>query len=132
MMLRRSIPLLVTGLLATAGCVSTKGGTPPPPPPPPLPARATQICGQAFTSADWYRLAYYDLGHANTGWITADGFVPIDVGSGRTAWWMSDTMTGTANPDNSVSNIGNVHNSVVVQGGSCLTPQFGNPEMMPG
>jgi hypothetical protein len=45
---------------------------------------------------------------------------------------MSDTTTGTANPDNSVSNRGNVHNSVVLEGGGCLTPQFGNPEVIPG
>jgi hypothetical protein len=100
------------GQLAAAGCVGTK------PPPPPLPARATQICGQAFTNPDWYRIAYYNLAHANAGWVTAAGFVPVDLQGRRTAWWMSDTMTG-ANPDNSVSNIGNVHNSVVLQGGSC-------------
>jgi len=38
---------------------------------------------------------------------------------------MSDTMTGTANPDNSVANVGNVHNSLVMQAGGCLTPSFG-------
>jgi hypothetical protein len=39
---------------------------------------------------------------------------------------MSDTMTGTANPDNSVPNAGNEHNSLVQQSGGCLTPSF-NP-----
>jgi hypothetical protein len=122
-MARRSITLLVAGLLAAAGCV---GSAPPPPPP-----RPTQICGQTFNGSGHYRLAYYNLGHANTGWVTADGFAPIRLADGRTAWWMSDTTTGTANPDNSVSGRGNVHNSVVWQEGSCLRPQFGNPEMMP-
>jgi hypothetical protein len=114
-------PLEGTPTLAAAGCVGTK------PPPPPRPARATQICGQAFTNPDWYRIAYYNLAHANAGWVTAAGFVPVDLQDRRTAWWLSDTMTGTANPDNSVSNIGNVHNSVVLQGGSCLTGNSGTP-----
>src|SRR5262249_25555320 len=103
-----------------------------PPPPPPAPAQATQVCGQSFGSAGDYRIAYDNLGRANTGWVTADGFAPVDLQDGRTAWGMSDTTTGTANPDNSVSNRGNGHNSVVLQSGSCLTPQFGNPEMVPG
>jgi hypothetical protein len=120
-MARHSITLLVAGLLAAAGCVGTK------PTPPPRPARATQICGQAFTSPDWYRIAYSNLARANAGWVTVDGFVPVDLQDGCTAWWMSDRMTGTANPDNSVSNIGNVHNSVVLQGGGCLTGNSGTP-----
>ncbi len=40
-------------------------------------------------------------------------------------------MTGTTT-GNSVSNVGNIHNTVLLQGGGCFTPQFGNPEMMPG
>jgi hypothetical protein len=123
-MARRSILLLVAGLLATAGCF----GTGPPPPPPPRP---TQICGQSFAGAGNYQISFYNLGQTNTGFVTADGFAPIRLTDGRTAWWMSDTTTGTANPDNSVSGRGNVHNSVVWQEGSCLRPQFGNPEMVP-
>src|SRR5262249_15109345 len=73
----------------------------------------------------------FPLGHTGTGWVTADGFVPTALPDGRTAWWMSDTMTGSANPDNSVSNVGNVHNTIVQQSGGCLTPTFGNPEMVP-
>jgi hypothetical protein len=90
------------------------------------------VCGQTYTSAGHYQIAFYNLGHGGTGWITADGFVPIRLPDGRTLWWMSDTNTGTANPDNSVSNGGFRHNTVVQQGGSCLTPKFGNPDMING
>jgi hypothetical protein len=45
---------------------------------------------------------------------------------------MSDTNTGTVNPDNSVSNGAFRHNTVVQQGGSCLTPTFGSPDMING
>jgi hypothetical protein len=76
--------------------------------------------------------AFHALGQAGTGWITADGFVPpvlpdgrAQLPDGRVVWWMSDTMTGTPNPDNSVPNPVNVHNSIVEQGGGCLTPHLG-------
>jgi hypothetical protein len=85
-----------------------------------------------FGSPGDYQGAFNALSHGNTGWVTADGFAPVALPDGRTSWWMSDTTTGTANPDGSVSDRGNVHNSVVLQGGSCLTPQFGNPEVVPG
>jgi hypothetical protein len=124
-MARRTLILVAAGLLAAAGCLGTS---------PPPPSQATQVCGLGFGSAGEYLLDFYQLGHANTGWVTADGFVPITLPppDGRTVWWMSDTMTGSANPDNSVTSPGNVHNSAVVQGGGCLTPTFGSPEMMPG
>jgi hypothetical protein len=130
-MARRSLFIVVVSALVAAGCVGTATKDAPPPPPPPPPPRATQICGQNFSSAGNYLISFYNLGHANTGFITADGFVPIRLPDGRTAWWMSDTNRGTANPDNTWSNEGGVHNSVVWQEGSCLRPQFGNPEMMP-
>jgi hypothetical protein len=77
-----------------------------------------------LNSASDYQAAFDSLGRAGTGWVTADGFVPAQLPDGRVAWWMSDTTTGTANPDNSVSNRGNVHNSTVEQGGGCLTPHL--------
>jgi hypothetical protein len=78
-----------------------------------------------LNSASDYQAAFDSLGRAGTGWVTADGFVPAQLPDGRVAWWMSDTTTGTANPDNSVSNRGNLHNSTVEQGGGCLTPHLG-------
>src|SRR5262249_36722568 len=92
---------------------------------------ATQACGQSFAGPGNYLLSFYNLGHTNTGFVTADGFAPVDVGGGRTLWWMSDTTTGTSNPDNTVQNRGNVHNSIVQQSGGCLTPTFGRPEVVP-
>jgi hypothetical protein len=120
----RRLVFLAAGLMVAvgAGCFSP----PPPPPPPP------QICGQSFTTASQYQLSYHNLGHAGLGWITADGFVPVSLPDGSTGWWMSDTMTGTANPDNSVQNPGNVHNSLVQQAASCLSPKFGSPAMING
>jgi hypothetical protein len=124
-MARRTLILVALGLSAAAACVPMK---PPPPPPPPPP---TQLCGLGFNSTSDYQAAFDKLGRTNTGWITADGFVPpvlpdgrAQLPDGRVAWWMSDTTTGTANPDNSVSNRGNVHNSTVEQGGGCLTPHL--------
>jgi hypothetical protein len=116
-MARRTLILVGLGLLVAAACDPLK---PPPPPPPP-----TQICGQGFGSASQYQSSFHNLGQAGTGWITADGFVPASLPDGRFVWWMSDTTTGTANADNSVSNRGNVHNSTVEQGGGCLTPHLG-------
>ena len=113
--------LLAAGSLAVAGCF---GGTPPPPPP-------TQVCGQSFGSASQYQTSFYNLGQTGTGWITSDGFVPpvlpdgrAQLPDGRVVWWMSDTKTGTANPNNSVSNPGNVHDSTLEQGAGCLTPHL--------
>jgi hypothetical protein len=112
---RRWLVLVVAGLLAAAaaGCFS---------PPPPQP---TQVCGQGFGSASQYQAAFYNLGQAGTGWITADGFVPAALSGGGEVRWMSDTMTGAPNPDNSVTNPGNVHNSTVEQGGGCSNPHLG-------
>ena len=108
---------MAAGLLAAAGCL---------PPPPP-----TQVCGQSFGSASQYQSSFYNLGHAGTGWITADGFVPpvlpdgrAQLPDGRVVWWMSDTMTGTVGGGNSVPSPVNVHNSTVDQGGGCLTPHL--------
>jgi hypothetical protein len=123
-MARRSFPLFAAGLLAAGLLVAGCFGGPPPPP------RPTQACGQTFTSPSQYQTSFENLGHTDTGWVTADGFVPTSL-PGRTLWWMSDTMTGTANPDNSVPNPRNVHNTVVEQGGGCLTPRFGSPEFIP-
>src|SRR5262249_36935294 len=121
-MARRNVLVLAAGLLVAAGCLS------PPPPPPPQPPQA---CGLSFGSPGQYQNAFFTPGHTGTGWVTACGFVPTALPDGRTAWWMSDSMTGSANPDNSVSNVGNVHNTIVQQSGGCLTPTFGNPEMVP-
>jgi hypothetical protein len=123
---RRTLIFLAAGLLAAAGCF---GGPPPPPPPPPQP---TQVCSQSFGTANQYQSSFFNLAHAGTNWVTADGFVPVAMPDGTTGWWMSDTMTGTANPDNSVSNGGFRHNTLVQQDDSCLTPKLGSPDTING
>jgi hypothetical protein len=117
-MARRSLLLLVAGLLVAAGCIGGSGIPPPPP------QRPTQLCGLSFNSAGDYHSAFESLGHADTGWITADGFVPAKLPDGRVVWWMSDTMTGTVGGGNSVPSPVNVHDSTVEQGGGCLTPHL--------
>lgn len=144
-MARRSLLLLAVGLLTVVGCLPPDPPPPPPPttapptttpptttPPTTIPPRPTEVCGQSFSDAAAYQSAYDDLGHTDTGWVTADGFVPASLPDGRTAWWMSDTMTGTANGNNTVTNPGNVHNSIVVQNRTCLTPKFGSPAHING
>jgi len=115
--------LVVVGLVAAAGCF---GGGPPPA------SRPTQQCGLGFGSARDYQSAFDALGHADTGWITADGFVPpvlpdgrAQLPDGRVVWWMSDTMTGSVSSGNYVPNPVNVHDSTVEPGGGCLTPHLG-------
>lgn len=130
-MARRSLIFVAAGALLAAGCVGAAPPVkaPPPPPPPPPP---TQACGLGFANAAQYEDSFFTLAHTGTGWITADGFAPVQVPDGSILWWMSDTMTGTPNPDNSVSDNGNSHNTIVQQSGGCLTPTFGNPEVIPG
>ena len=50
-----------------------------------------------FNSAGDYQSAVFNLGHAGTGWITADGFVPPVLPDGRAqlpdervVWWRAD------------------------------------------
>ena len=103
-------------LVVAAGCMPVQ------PAPPPL---ATQVCGMSYASASAYQNAFSALTHGNTGWITADGYVPAPLPGGTTGWWMSDTTVGSVNPDNSAPDAGHVHNSLVVQDPSCLTPKLG-------
>jgi hypothetical protein len=65
----------------------------------------------AATQARFGALALF--GH---GWVTADGYAPVALPDGRTAWLMSDTLVAPATF---------VHNSIVVQQGRCLTPVMG-------
>ena len=124
---RRAAAFVFVGSLVAAGCIS--GGEPPPPPPPPPPP--TQLCGLSFNSPSAYQNAFFNLGHAGTGWITADGFVPpvlpdgrAQLPDGRVVWWMSDTINGSVGSGNSVLNPVIFHDSTVDQGGGCLTPHF--------
>jgi hypothetical protein len=105
----------VAVVLVGTGCFGA------PPPPPPL---ATQVCGMSYANAKAYQNDFSALTHGNTGWITADGYVPTPLPGGNTGWWMSDTTVGSVNPDNSAPGQGHVHNSLVVQDSNCLTPKL--------
>jgi hypothetical protein len=109
-------------LIAAAALVAATGCLPVNPAPPPL---ATQVCGMSYASAQAYQDDFSALTHGNTGWITADGYVPTQLPGGKTGWWMSDTTVGSVNPDNSAPDQGHVHNSLVVQDSNCLTPNLG-------
>jgi hypothetical protein len=58
------------------------------------------------------------------GWSTADGYVPVPLPDGRTAWLMSDTLVGPPAAD-PAAGATFVHNSIVVQRGRCFTPVMG-------
>jgi hypothetical protein len=111
---RRTLILLVAGLLAAVGCLPIE---------PPAPARPTQVCGVDFSSANAYQNSFGALTRGNTGWITADAFVATSLPDGRTAWWMADTMVGSET-DNSAPDAGVVHNSAVLQSNGCLAPRL--------
>jgi len=114
---RKHLIFVAAAAVVAAACLPVG-----PPPPPPL---ATQVCGMSYASASAYQNDFSALTHGNTGWITADGYVPTQLPGGNTGWWMSDTTVGSVNPDNSAPDQGHVHNSLVVQDSNCLTPKLG-------
>ena len=71
-----------------------------------------------------YEAAFAGLGGFGAGWATADGYVPVALPDGRTAWLMSDTLLAPpAVADGAPPTF--VHNSIVVQRGRCLTTVLG-------
>ena len=65
-----------------------------------------------------YEAAFAGLARSGAGWATADGYVPVALPDGRTAWLMSDTLLGPPAVGTSDSATF-VHNSMVVQRGQC-------------
>ena len=71
-----------------------------------------------------YEATFAGLGAFGGGWATADGYVPVALPDGRTAWLMSDTLLASpAVVEGAPATF--VHNSIVVQRGRCLTPVLG-------
>jgi hypothetical protein len=68
--------------------------------------------------------AFTTLGTLDTGWATADGYVPVALPDARTAWLMSDTLVGPPAADPAAGPTF-VHNSIVVQDGRCFAPLMG-------
>jgi hypothetical protein len=102
--------------------------SPAPPPPPPPPAGSIgQYCASATpTSPSSYQTAVDNLRKANTGWVTADGSIPVALPDGRTLWLYGDTFTGSVNSSGVISGSSYlVENSAVVQAGSCFNPLMG-------
>ncbi len=64
------------------------------------------------------------MGAFGGGWGTADGYVPVALPDGRTAWLMSDTRLAPPAVGDGASPTF-VHNSIVVQRGRCLTAVLG-------
>ena len=75
-------------------------------------------------SAEEYEAAFAGLAAFGAGWSTADGYVPVALPDGRTAWLMSDTLLAAPAVDDGDAPTF-VHNSIVVQRGRCLTPVLG-------
>ncbi len=68
--------------------------------------------------------AFTTLAGFGGGWSTADGYVPVPLPDGRTAWLMSDTLLAPPAAD-PAADAAFVHNSIVVQRGRCFTPVMG-------
>ena len=49
-------------------------------------------CAGTFHSTDEYEAGFARLAAFGGGWSTADGYVPVALPDGRTAWLMSDTL----------------------------------------
>ena len=91
------------------------------------PARADAApndpCAGALRTTTEYTDAFADVARFGTGWVTADGYVPVTLPDGRTAWLMSDTLLGPPAASGETPTF--VHNSIVVQRGRCLTAVLG-------
>lgn len=83
---------------------------------------ADPCAGTLRTTAE-YSDAFAHVAAFGTGWVTADGYVPVALPDGRTAWLMSDTLLGPPAVSGDPPTF--VHNSIVVQRGRCLTPVLG-------
>jgi hypothetical protein len=79
-------------------------------------AVAKDPCAGAPASVAAQQAGFTTLAGFGGGWSTADGYVPVPLPDGRTAWLMSDTL---------VSGTTFLHNSIVVQRGTCFTPVMG-------
>ncbi len=80
-------------------------------------------CAGTIPTLAGYRATFAAIPGFGTGWATADGYVPVALPDGRTAWLMSDTLLGP--PIATGDTPAFVHNSIVVQRGRCLTAWLG-------
>jgi hypothetical protein len=86
------------------------------------PTARADPCAGAPKTVSAYRDAFAALPGSGTGYEVADGYVPVALPDGRTAWLMSDTLLTTPGAGRSSAF---VHNSIVVQRGHCFTPVLG-------
>jgi hypothetical protein len=87
-------------------------------------AGAEDPCAGAPASAAALDDAFRALPALGGGWSTADGYVPVPLPGRATAWLMSDTLLAPPAADPATGPTF-VHNSVVLQHGSCFTPVMG-------
>lgn len=111
---RRPLLAIMTAIVVTTAAlpISVSGAATPDP------------CAGAPTTVAAQQAAFATLVGFGGGWSTADGYVPVPLPDGRTAWLMSDTLLA---PPAVESGAGAtfVHNSIVVQRGRCFTPVMG-------
>ena len=81
-------------------------------------------CAGAPATVAAQQAAFTTLAGFGGGWSTADGYVPVPLPDGRTAWLMSDTLVAPPAAD-PAAGATFVHNSIVVQRGRCFTPVMG-------
>src|SRR4051794_3003747 len=72
-------------------------------------------CAGAPRTIAAQQAAFEQVPGIGTGWVTADGYVPVTLPDGRTAWLMSDTLVGPPAAEPAPATF--VHNSIVVQRG---------------
>ena len=86
-------------------------------------AETPDPCAGALRTTAEYQDAFARVSASGTGWVTADGYVPVVLPDGRRAWLMSDTLLGSPAVSGETPTF--VHNSIVVQRGRCLTAVLG-------
>jgi hypothetical protein len=90
----------------------------------PSAAATKDPCAGAPATAAAQQAAFGALPRLGGGWSTADGFVPVPLPDGDTAWLMSDTLVAPPAADPAAGPTF-VHNSIVLQRGNCFTPVMG-------
>ncbi len=107
---------MVVGVLASAALLTAASHAA-------EPVATPDPCAGAPRTVAAQQAAFEQVPGIGAGWTTADGYVPVALPDGRTAWLMSDTLVGPPAADTVPATF--VHNSIVVQRGRCFTPVMG-------
>jgi hypothetical protein len=96
------------------------------------PLAVTYCAPSAPSSPADYGALFDGLRHATSAWLSADTAIPVTLPDARTVWLFGDTYAGSLNANGGIDPNGRmIHNSFVVQAGSCLTPLEGGQPSAP-